>query len=573
MEDIFDKKIISEPMTVQKTHIDTEDKIVNKIADGDTPDGLQSLTTVSMNRDFSYNQIDDMCMDSRIASVLEAYAEDVACIGDDGRVVFCDSTDSDAAKMVTHILDAYDIDKYIYSWAHSLIKYGDIYVRLYRKSETEEQSFSKTNRPINEELHEVGRTNESIEVDYFNNKVDKYSDYCEQVLNPAEMFELKKFGKTFAYIQCPLSSTQVFQPKDRSRLTYQLQYRDTNVKVFQPTSFVHGCLNQSSYRVAETISVFGDEDGTIQDTYVVNRGQSLFYNTYQTWRTLQLLENALLLNRINRSSILRLIQVEIGNIPDEETANSIVTSVKQMLQEKLSLSTKQIANLYLSDQPTINYAVMPTKGGNGAISFNEIGGNVGEDDLNDINYFKDKLYAALRVPKEYFSETSGDSAGFDAGGSIAQKSIRYGKAIMHIQNVLIQMITDLVNLKLYDRGLTKYIGKFAIKMHFPVTQEDSVNQTYQKEQIDLVLRIMDSLDDIADEKAKLTILKYLLTTVIDDSDVLMAIQGEIEEQAENTKGTEATEPNEVIMREEEEPQEENTEENEEPTGLNTEAGL
>lgn len=572
MEDIFDKKIISEPMTVQKTHIDTDDKIVNKIADGETPDGLQSLTTVSMNRDFAYNQIDDMCMDSRMASVLEAYAEDVACVGDDGRVVFCDATDSNAAKMVTHILDAYDIDKYIYSWAHSLIKYGDLYIRLYRKSETEEQATTKTNRPINEELHEVGRTNESIEVDYFNNKVDKYSDYCEQILNPAEMFELKKFGKTFAYIQCPLSSTMVSQ-RDRTSLTYQLRYRDMNVKVFQPTSFVHGCLNQSSYRVAETVSVFGDEDGTTQDTYVVNRGQSLFYNTYQTWRTLQLLENALLLNRINKSAILRLIQVEIGNIPDEETANSVVTSVKQMLQEKLSLSTKQIANLYLSDQPTINYAVMPTKGGNGAVSFQEIGGNVGEDNLNDVNYFKDKLYAALRVPKEYFSETNGDSAGFDAGGAIAQKSIRYGKAIKRIQNVLIQMVTDLVNLKLYDRGLTKYIGKFAIKMHFPVTQEDNISQTYQKEQIDLVVRIMDSLDDIADNQTKLTILKYLLTTVIDDSDVLSAIQGEIEEQAENTEGTEATTPNEVIMREEEPQEEENTEENEEPTGLNTEAGL
>ena len=135
------------------------------------------------------------------------------------------------------------------------------------------------------------------------------------------------------------------------------------------------------------------------------------------------------------------------------------------------------------------------------------------------------------------------------------------------------MVTDLVNLKLYDRGLTKYIGKFAIKMHFPVTQEDNISQTYQKEQIDLVVRIMDSLDDIADNQTKLTILKYLLTTVIDDSDVLSAIQGEIEEQAKNTEGTEATTPNEVIMREEEPQEEENTEENEEPTGLNTEAGL
>lgn len=524
MEDIFDKRIITVPVQPKNIGVDTNDEVVKKVAEGEEATGLSQLSTISMDRDMAYNQIDDMCSDSRMASALEAYAEEATCIGNDGRIVYVDSMDTDVAKMVTHFLDAMNIDKYIYSWAYSLIKYGDVYIRMYRRSDVEPDYMR--NRKLDE----------TLEVNYYNKNVDPYVDYCEQILNPAEMFELKKFGKTYAYIQCPIASLNVNQ-RDKTRLAYMLQRtRDTgDVKLFQPTEFVHGCLNQSSSRVAETLQIFDDEtEGG--DIYTVNRGQSLFYNVYPLWRQMQLLENSMLLNRINKNAILRLLTVEVGNVPSEEDANSIVSAVANMLQTKMSISTKTMSNLYLSDSPTVNYAVMPTKNGAGAVGFQDIGGTTGEsENLDDINYYRDKLFGSLRLPKQMFGETTGDSAGFDAGGSLAQQSLRFGKAVRRIQSVLIDTITDMINLRLYDRGLTNYIDKFLIKMHFPITQEDTVNQTHRKEQIDLVLRIMDSLEGVAESSARLTILRYLLSTVIDDSDVLTAIQSELEEQSETSE--------------------------------------
>ena len=205
MEDIFNKKIISQPKPEVSIGVDQTDKVVKQIAEGEDPSGLQTLTTVSLDRDMQYNQVDDMCNDSRIASILEIYTEDTACIGDDGRIVYVDSTDSDVSKMITHFLDAMNVDKYIYSWAYSLIKYGDVYIRLFRDSEVNP----------NQDLHR--RLNENVEVEYFNDNVDPYSDYCAQILNPAEMFELKKFGKTFAYIQCPITSLAI-NARDRNQI-------------------------------------------------------------------------------------------------------------------------------------------------------------------------------------------------------------------------------------------------------------------------------------------------------------------------------------------------------------------
>ena len=519
MKDIFDKRIITVPKPEQSIGVDTEDKVIKQVAEGEDVDGLQSLTTVSLERDRQYNQVDDMCNDSRIASILEIYAEDTACIGDDGRIVYVDSTDSNVSKMITHFLDAMQIDKYIYSWAYSLIKYGDVYIRLFRESET------------NPENNKDRKLNEQVEVKYYNNLVDHYSDYCQQVLNPAEMFDLKKFGQTYAYIQCPITSLAI-NVRDRNQIQYLVQYKDMDVKLFQSTSFVHGSLNQSQSRVAETIELFGADSEDSSDTYTVNKGQSLFYNVYPIWRQMQLLENAMLLNRINKAAILRIMQVEVGNVASEEEINSIVTATHQMLQTKMSLSTNAIQQLYNSDQPTVQYAVMPMKNGKGALSTLDVGGDTGENNLDDVDYFKNKLFSALRVPKQLVGETGTEGAGFDAGGSLAQLSYRYGKAVRRIQNVLIQMITDMMNLRLYDRGLDAYINKFAIKMHFPVTQEDTINQTHKKEQVDLVMRIMDSLEDVVDDAARVRVLRYLLPTVVDNSDVLTAVTSELEKGAQ-----------------------------------------
>ena len=47
--------------------------------------------------------------------------------------------------------------------------------------------------------------------------------------------------------------------------------------------------------------------------YTVRRGQSLLYNVFKIWRELSLLENSMLLNRVTKSSIIRVVNVEIGD--------------------------------------------------------------------------------------------------------------------------------------------------------------------------------------------------------------------------------------------------------------------
>ena len=138
---------------------------------------------------------------------------------------------------------------------------------------------------------------------------DHYVHYIEAVANPGDMFELTKFGKTMGYIEAPVkiqsikqnTLTNLYMP-----MRYEMKRGDVNI--FQPTDFVHAALEDTSSRQPEEVQIFLDEDekGT-NLKYTVRRGQSLLYSAFKIWRELSLLESSVLLNRITKSSIVRVL--------------------------------------------------------------------------------------------------------------------------------------------------------------------------------------------------------------------------------------------------------------------------
>ena len=76
-----------------------------------------------------------MAEDSTIASALELYTEGATETNADGKVVWAESNEPSVTKAVQYLLDTMNIDKLAYGHLHSLIKYGDLYIRLYRRSD------------------------------------------------------------------------------------------------------------------------------------------------------------------------------------------------------------------------------------------------------------------------------------------------------------------------------------------------------------------------------------------------------------------------------------------------------
>lgn len=488
---------------------------------------INAFTQLSQNRESLYEALDSMADDSTVAAVLETYAEDATETNDQGKIVWAQSDDAETANYVNFLIDSLNIDKNVYKWIHSLCKYGDLYLRLYRRSEYDDGLFDKQ--------EDKQALKEDIQLKVFSWN-DKYAHYIEMVPNPAQMFELTRFGKSYAYIKAPNnavvnSNNNVLFP------SYRYSFKKQDIEVYPATEFVHACLDDNTSRIPEEVQIFlKDSDyETNQNglSYTVRRGQSLLYSSFKSWRELMLLQNSLLLNRLTKSAMTRVVQVEIGDMPKEQVKQKMY-SIKSLLEQKSAIDVGNAMQDYTNPGPMENIIYVPVKDGKGAITQDTIGGDVDVKGISDINYFEDNMFGALRVPKQYFGRTD-DNAGFSGGQSLSIISSRYAKAIKRIQNTMLQALTDAINLMLLDKELTKYVGKFELHMLPPTTQEEIDRKDVMQGKIGNAADILNLLGDIDDQAAKLRIVKSLASSVIDDPEIIDIIQEQIDRLEETAE--------------------------------------
>lgn len=530
--------------------IDTQNQLLTSIidaADVGTLDlsSIDALSQSAQTREQSYELIESMANDDVISAVLETYAEDIVETNDLGQSLWAESTDPAVLNYVTWLLDTLNVDKHICQWAHCLVTYGDVYLRLYRQSDVDDDRLFKPNentRILNEAKltpTESSVINEAASIRIYSSG-DKYIPYVKMVDNPGEMFDLQKFGKTHGYIKAPV---RVIEQTNDEMYRYTINYKmkQQDVEIYDATTFVHGCIESTTLRKPETVDIYMenvDDDNQVREStsYTVKRGQSILYNSFRIWRELSLLEMSALLNRLTKSSIVRLLNVEVGDMPKEQV-QAFMQRLKEKIEQKSSLNVDKGMAEYNNPGPIENTIYIPTHNQQGTINVQTIGTDFDPKSLNDIEYFRDKLFGSLRVLKQWFGFTD-DGAGFNGGTSLTILSSRYGKSIKNYKNIICQLVTDLVNLFLIDRGLNNYINKFRIRMQDPVTQEELDRRQNTDNRIKYVSDVMQQLGDIKDASIKLKICKSLLSNIIPDSDVMNYMQEYIDslDAAKTKKG-------------------------------------
>ena len=559
---IIGKSIETIPTPQKEIGIDTKQTLENDIIEAiDTSTlntgVLDSFSNVAQTREEIYTLIDTMSQDNNIAAVLETYAEDSTETNEQGKIVWCESSDSSIAKYISNLIDTLNIDKYIYSWVYALVKYGDVYLRLYHESDYgEDLLFGKskeggTKDKLNEDCDvpdDKGELRENI-ILHVSGKDDRYVTYVEMVPNPGEMFELTKFGKTVGYISAPVTVQQNYDNNSilNSYLIYKMEKTDVNV--YGATEFVHACLQDTTSRTPEEVDIYTNDDdlkNNISSSYTVRRGQSLLANSFKIWRELSLLENSVLLNRLTKSAIVRILNIDTGDMP-KERINNLIQRLKSNIEQKSALNVGQSLTEYTNPGPIENIIYVPTHGTQGTISAQTLGGDVDVKSLVDLEYFQNQLYGSLKVPKQFFGVTN-DSTGFNGGTSLSIISSRYGKAIKRIQNTMCQAITDLINLFLIDRKLFSYINKFTVRMQEPITQEELDRRDNLRNRIGVINDVMNQINGVVDDKIiQSKIVKSLLANSLTNPEVIDLMQQYIDglESEEEEKVSSENESNEV----------------------------
>ena len=536
--DVIGKKVKITKPTPPKTDIDLDNSLEDAIleaADTSTlkTDVLNSFSTLAQNREAEFELIDTMGMDSTIAAAIETYTEDIVQPNDKGQIFWIESDDKEVAKYTSYLMQKINFDKNAYKWAYNLVKYGDVYVKLVRKSEFENSIIFNSNKKdsLQEDVNLV-----------MSSKNDHYADVLDTVNNPNEMFELTKFGKTIGFIQAPVNVQKDFRANNEinSYITYNMRKRDVNI--YSATDYIHACMEDSVSRTTEEIDIFLDDDSdgeaidkkSSSETFQVKRGAGILNDLFKVWRQLSLMENSILLSRITRASITRVIQCEIGDMPKNQVQN-VITRIKALLEQKSSIDVNNKMSEYVNPGPVENMVIVPTRNGKGGLSTQQIGGDYDPKTLTDLDWFNNKLFGGLKIPKQYLGWTD-DNTGFNGGTSLTILSSRYGKAIKRFQKCLIEMVTNALNLILIDKGYSRMVNKFRVVMQSPLTQEDLDLKQDLSNSLRNVSDIMNTLSDIQEPQQRLKILKGLLSDVLANQEITNVLQEEIEKLEKEAEG-------------------------------------
>jgi hypothetical protein len=184
------------------------------------------------------------------------------------------------------------------------------------------------------------------------------------------------------------------------------------------------------------------------DSNFLPYGKSMVEGARRVWKQLMLMEDAMLIHRIMRAPEKRIFKVDVGNIPPTEVDNymqKIINSSKKV--PFLDQNTGEY-NLKYNIQNLIEDYYMPVRGSDNGTSIDTLKG-LEYNMIDDINYLKGKMMAALKIPKAFL----GYEEDISGKATLAAQDIRFAKTVERIQKVLVSELTKIAIVHLYAQGL------------------------------------------------------------------------------------------------------------------------
>ena len=208
----------------------------------------------------------------------------------------------------------------------------------------------------------------------------------------------------------------------------------------------------------------------LSDTNFLPYGKSMIEGGRKIWKQLSLMEDAMLIHRIMRAPEKRVFKIDIGNIPPNEVDNYMNKIVDKMKKSPVIDKATGEYNLRYNMQ---NY-FMPVRGGDSGTSIESMPGLTYEA-VEDIEYLRNKMMAALRVPKAFL----GYEEGLGAKATLAAEDVRFARTIERLQRITVSELTKIAIVHLYSQGFQdSELVNFELELTNPST-------IYETEKVEL----------------------------------------------------------------------------------------
>lgn len=208
----------------------------------------------------------------------------------------------------------------------------------------------------------------------------------------------------------------------------------------------------------------------LTDSLYLPYGTSYLNKARRHWRMLSLMEDMMLIYRLERSIERRVYKIFVGAIDDadvksyvEEIANNFKrTPIIDPLTGQVDLRK----NLLSVDQDIF----IPTRSEDAPTPIDTLSAAQNLTAMDDIKFVQNKVVTALGVPKSFlnFEDSVGD------GKNLALMDVRFTRKINRIQQAFLMELTKIASIHLYLLGFDDELTNFSLSMNNPSTQAEQL---------------------------------------------------------------------------------------------------
>ena len=526
----------------EKRNLNEAQNLMNYTVDGlATYNFVRAIRTIDGSANSLDNMYERMMQDSVISSAVDMYVDDALQVDPQRQSIFWveldtpdDYVEDYLSKGLTKELERFlkddlRMDKELRDIAKRVVVYGDAPVKLDFVDEYEDDKLQlvdvnkKQFESVSEECGKILKESADLStgvkprnIDYNSwvgkpliNKSTQFVHLKEslnglknnqKILNESvsskkaklyedELVNIKRVIKGRWYAELLGSGSNIYTLRSRGKILAYIDRNNVN-QIIDGRYIVNFSNNTGKNRVTFEV---GDQFDNIaqKKIFTLSRGESYLENSRIAWQVLSALEDILLLTRMTRSILYRIFSVEVGQKGNKET-KQILDALKSRIKIDETVNVRdKLYNSELKQVPLGDSIFIPTRNGIGVIDVKVVGGDVNLRDAIDLDYFKDKLFAGLKIPKSFLGFEQ-DLPGGLGNTSLTRMDIRYGRTVKRLQSILAEGLKDLCELYLkMTRPENVYQELPAFKVVFT-----SINTSEDAERIESKQVQMETLDKV-----------------------------------------------------------------------------
>jgi len=380
-----------------------------------------------------YSEYDVMDQDAIIASALDIIADECTLKNDMGEVLSIRSSNENIQKILYNLFyDVLNIEFNLWAWVRQMSKYGDFFLKL-----------------------EIA---------------EKYGVYNVIPYTAFHIERLEGFNRNN-----PSEVKFRYSPDGLVNANSGL-YAVTGQGTDQTGGVVFDNYEMAHFRL-------------IGDTNYLPYGRSYIEPARKLFKQYTLMEDAMLIHRIARAPEKRIFYVNVGSIPPNEVDAFMQKTISNMKRTPYVDKQTGDYNLKYNMQNMMEDFYIPIRGNDTTTKIDTTKG-LDYDGIQDVAYLRDKLFAALKVPKAFL----GYDENIEGKATLAAEDIRFARTIDRIQRILVSELNKIALVHLYSQGYRdEALTNFELSMQTP-------SIIFEQEKIQLMKSKAELAQSLLDQK-------------------------------------------------------------------------